>query len=74
MRILVVEDDPYIAQTIAAILGKQQHYLVDIAPNGQNGWELATAFNYDLICNRSSPLKKIKGNLGQWRSLPLPIN
>ncbi|MCU0535486.1 MAG: response regulator [Hydrococcus sp. Prado102] len=49
MRILVVEDDNYIAQAIAATLGKQQHYLVDIAPNGRNGWELATAFHYDLI-------------------------
>jgi DNA-binding response OmpR family regulator/HPt (histidine-containing phosphotransfer) domain-containing protein len=49
MKILVVEDDNYIAQFIAATLGKQQHYLVDVAPDGRNGWELATAFNYDLI-------------------------
>jgi DNA-binding response OmpR family regulator/HPt (histidine-containing phosphotransfer) domain-containing protein len=49
MKILVVEDDNYLAQAIAVTLGKQQHYLVDVAPDGQNGWELATAFNYDLI-------------------------
>jgi DNA-binding response OmpR family regulator/HPt (histidine-containing phosphotransfer) domain-containing protein len=49
MKILVVEDDNYIAQFMAKILGKQQHYLVDVAPDGQNGWELATAFSYDLI-------------------------
>jgi DNA-binding response OmpR family regulator/HPt (histidine-containing phosphotransfer) domain-containing protein len=49
MKILVVEDDNYIAQLMAATLDKQQHYLVDVAPDGQNSWELATAFNYDLI-------------------------
>ncbi len=49
MRILVVEDDNYIAQAIAETLGKQQHYLVDVAADGRNGWELATAFHYDLI-------------------------
>jgi DNA-binding response OmpR family regulator/HPt (histidine-containing phosphotransfer) domain-containing protein len=49
MRILVIEDDNYIAQAIATTLGKQQHYLVDVASDGRNGWELATAFNYDLI-------------------------
>lgn len=49
MKILVVEDDNYIAQFMATILGKQQHYMVDVAPDGQNGWELATAFSYDLI-------------------------
>ncbi|HEY9768592.1 MAG TPA: response regulator [Coleofasciculaceae cyanobacterium] len=49
MKILVVEDDNYIAQFMATTLAKQQHYLVDIASDGQNGWELATAFNYDLI-------------------------
>ncbi|MES1026423.1 response regulator [Gloeocapsa sp. BRSZ] len=49
MKILVVEDDSSIAQTIAATLAQQQHCLVDIATDGQEGWELAVAFNYDLI-------------------------
>lgn len=49
MKILVVEDDASIAEAVAALLTKQQHYLVDIAADGQDGWELATAFSYDLI-------------------------
>lgn len=49
MRILIVEDDTSIAQAIAAMLTQQQHYLVDIAADGQEGWELATAFDYNLI-------------------------
>ncbi len=48
MKILVVEDDSSIAQAVAAML-QQQHCLVDIAVDGQEGWELATAFNYNLI-------------------------
>ncbi|WP_317108292.1 response regulator [Chroococcidiopsis sp. SAG 2025] len=49
MKILVVEDDNSIAQAVAATLAQQQHCLVDIALDGQEGWELATAFSYDLI-------------------------
>ena len=49
MKILVVEDDNSIAQAVAATLTQQQHCLVDIAADGQEGWELATAFSYDLI-------------------------
>jgi DNA-binding response OmpR family regulator len=48
MKILLVEDDNYLAQTVAAALTKQ-HYLVDIAVDGEAGSELATAWNYDLI-------------------------
>jgi len=49
MKILVVEDDNSIAQAVATTLAQQQHCLVDIAVDGQEGWELATAFSYDLI-------------------------
>lgn len=49
MKILIVEDDDSIAQAVAATLAQQQHCLVDIATDGQEGWELAIAFNYDLI-------------------------
>ncbi|MDZ4870919.1 MAG: Regulator of RpoS [Chroococcidiopsis cubana SAG 39.79] len=49
MKILVVEDDNSIAQAVAATLSQQQRCLVDIAADGQEGWELATAFSYDLI-------------------------
>jgi DNA-binding response OmpR family regulator len=48
MRILLVEDDESVAQVLRKTL-TSQHYLVDIATDGQAGWELAEAFEYDLI-------------------------
>jgi DNA-binding response OmpR family regulator len=48
VRILIIEDD----QTLAEVLGKyltSQHYMVDLANNGQAGWDLAEAFEYELI-------------------------
>jgi DNA-binding response OmpR family regulator len=48
VRILLIEDD----QTLAQVLSKYliaQHYTVDLANNGQAGWELAKAFEYDVI-------------------------
>uniref|UniRef100_A0A0C1NM68 Transcriptional regulator n=1 Tax=Tolypothrix bouteillei VB521301 TaxID=1479485 RepID=A0A0C1NM68_9CYAN len=48
MRILLVEDDNLLAQSVAAYL-REQRYLVDIAVDGQDGWELAAVCNYDLI-------------------------
>lgn len=48
MKILLVEDDKLIVQAVATTLTKQ-HYLIDVATDGQDGWELATAFNYELI-------------------------
>ncbi|BAZ09002.1 multi-component transcriptional regulator [Calothrix sp. NIES-4071] len=48
MRILVVEDDNSIATAVAGVLTKLR-YVVDIANDGQDGWELAIACNYDLI-------------------------
>jgi DNA-binding response OmpR family regulator/HPt (histidine-containing phosphotransfer) domain-containing protein len=48
MRILVVEDDECIAKTLENILGNQ-HYVVDIATDGEIAWELLGAFTYDLI-------------------------
>lgn len=48
MRILLVEDDKSIADAIAAVLTKQ-HYVVDVAADGQAGWEFAAAYDYDLI-------------------------
>jgi DNA-binding response OmpR family regulator len=48
MRILVVEDDPTIAQLIETIL--QQHkYAVDLAIDGKMGLELSIAYEYDAI-------------------------
>lgn len=48
MRILTVEDDELLAQTVAKIL-TQQHYAVDIALDGETGWQYAVSTPYDLI-------------------------
>ena len=48
MKILLVEDDESIAELLKDAL-TAQHYLVDLATDGQVGWELAEAFTYDLI-------------------------
>ena len=48
MRILLVEDDELVSQALEKIL-LSQDYVVDIATNGELGWELVEAFAYDLI-------------------------
>lgn len=48
MRVLIVEDNERIAETLADVL-VDQHYVVDIALDGEVGWQQAEAFNYDLI-------------------------
>lgn len=48
MRILVVEDDPSVAQ-ILKILLVSHNYAVEIATDGEMGLNLAEAFEYDLI-------------------------
>ncbi|MFN6463312.1 MAG: response regulator transcription factor [Nostoc sp. DedVER02] len=48
MKILLVEDEYRIAKALAEVL-IDQNYLVDIASDGQVGWEFAKAFPYDLI-------------------------
>jgi DNA-binding response OmpR family regulator len=48
MRILLVEDDASIVEVVTAILDAQ-NYIVDIASDGESGWELAEAFPYDLV-------------------------
>jgi DNA-binding response OmpR family regulator/HPt (histidine-containing phosphotransfer) domain-containing protein len=48
MRILVVEDDPIIAQLIETIL-EHQKYAVDFATDGQMGLDLNDAYEYDAI-------------------------
>ncbi|MEA5627484.1 response regulator [Nostoc sp. UHCC 0251] len=48
MRILLVEDDDLLAQAVATALTKQ-NYVVDIAADGEAGWELINVCNYDLI-------------------------
>lgn len=48
MKILLVEDDDRIAQALEEAL-TDQHYAVDIAADGQEGWNFAETFTYDLI-------------------------
>jgi len=48
MRILLVEDEKKVADIVARGL-KAERYAVDIQHDGQNGWEAAEAYNYDLI-------------------------
>ncbi|AKG20085.1 response regulator [Calothrix sp. 336/3] len=48
MRILLIEDDYLLAQAVATALTKQ-NYVVDIAADGEAGWELISVCNYDLI-------------------------
>lgn len=48
MKILLVEDDEPVAEMLKAAL-TAQHYIVESASDGQTGWELAEAFEYDLI-------------------------
>lgn len=48
MRILLVEDDEYIAKPVAKDIRHQGH-IVDVASDGISGWECAQAVEYDLI-------------------------
>lgn len=48
MRILIVEDDERIAESLAEAF-TDQHYVVDVATDGQAGWEFVESFTYDLI-------------------------
>jgi DNA-binding response OmpR family regulator len=48
MRILLVEDEKKLCELIARAL-KAERYAVDVALDGQSGWELADAHEYDLI-------------------------
>ncbi|MBD2343109.1 response regulator [Anabaena subtropica] len=48
MRILLVEDDELIGELLVKSL-THQHYTVDFAKDGQEGWDLADLYTYDLI-------------------------
>ena len=49
MRVLIVEDEPRLAENIARSLRESAGYAVDIAPDGQEGWFLAEANVYDAM-------------------------
>ena len=48
MKILLVEDDDRIARALAEAL-TDQHYAVDVAQDGLEGWDWVEAFPYNLI-------------------------
>lgn len=48
MKILLVEDDDRIADALAEALS-DRHYVVDIAPDGKQGFDFAESLVYDLI-------------------------
>ena len=48
MRILLVEDEKKLCELIERAL-KAERYAVDTAHDGLSGWELADAYDYDLV-------------------------
>lgn len=48
MRILLVEDDLPLAETLAEALSDQL-YVVDVAEDGEKGWDYVKLFDYDLM-------------------------
>ena len=48
MRLLLVEDEKKVSDLVARAL-RAERYAVDVAEDGQRGWELAKAYDYDLI-------------------------
>jgi DNA-binding response OmpR family regulator len=48
MRMLLIEDEKKLCELIARAL-KAERYALDIASDGRTGWELADAYEYDLI-------------------------
>lgn len=48
MKVLIVEDDEIIAETLKIVLC-DQHYVCEVASDGQSAWDLIQVFAYDLI-------------------------
>ncbi|HSY43413.1 MAG TPA: response regulator transcription factor [Candidatus Acidoferrum sp.] len=48
MRILLVEDEKKVADIVARGL-KAERYAVDVVHDGLAGWEMASAYDYDLV-------------------------
>jgi DNA-binding response OmpR family regulator len=48
MRMLLVEDEKKVSDLVARAL-RAERYAVDVAADGQSGWEMAEACDYDLI-------------------------
>ncbi len=48
MRILLAEDEQLIAESLAEAF-TAQHYIVDVANDGEKGWDFVKSFAYDLL-------------------------
>ena len=48
MRLLLVEDEKKVSELVARAL-RAERYAVDVADDGERGWELADSYDYDLI-------------------------
>ena len=48
MRILLVEDDRFITELLTETL-LSENYVVDVAADGEEGWDFVQAFEYDLL-------------------------
>jgi DNA-binding response OmpR family regulator len=48
MRMLLVEDERKVCDLVARAL-RAERYAVDVATDGHSGWEMADAYDYDLI-------------------------
>jgi DNA-binding response OmpR family regulator len=49
LRVLVIEDEPRLAENMARSLRESAGYAVDIAPDGQEGLFMAESSEYDLV-------------------------
>src|ERR1700747_2413070 len=48
MRLLLVEDEKKVAEFVARGL-RAERFAVDVSNDGHSGWEMASAYHYDLI-------------------------
>jgi two-component system, OmpR family, response regulator len=48
MRVLLVEDEESVVEALKAIFA-EQNFVVDIATNGEDGWQLVDGYPYDLV-------------------------
>ncbi|MBE9078951.1 response regulator [Romeria aff. gracilis LEGE 07310] len=48
MKILLIEDDESVAKVLEKGLA-DEYYAVDVAHDGQTGWQLVSAFDYDMV-------------------------
>ena len=48
MRLLLVEDETKLSELVARAL-RAERYAVDVADDGERGWQLAESYDYDLV-------------------------